>query len=441
MHTTIENMNVLYDIPFLFFDSKTNLLTSNYQRGTSNLHTFRSFFNTNTEFILLEYIFLNGPVSFRQITDDLYISDSTLNRYISHLRMNLKSYGLSISGTDLFIDGDELAVRNFFLHYFMEKNDSKIFDNFPYFQETCFTIFTDLINRDMFTEFKPLFNYFQWKTFVSFVRISKGAMIDITEDIPKAIIENTECVFTESIKYDLIRIFNLKDFNREIFKDYIFFLFPSNHMPDDFIENSLKNIRCAYDSFLKEFDIKLSEELIQKNLNIFFQFYIGYQERRFFLFNTEEYRFMLMSDNYPKSIKSLFDIIEKTLNGLEVYSLSAVYHFILQTINYTPNVLEAFMAYEEKINIKLFLVTEPSKIEYVERLLSLRFQNVANFETIDSNTLLKEEDLTGDLWITNIENVIDKHILHITVELIHTEITMIEEFIHSYINKSLSTLT
>lgn len=440
VHATIENMNVIYDIPFLYFDEKTSLLTSNYQRGTSNLHTFSSFFNNNTEFILLEYIFLNGPVTTREISDDLFISESTLNRYISHLKMNLKNYGITISNNDLYFEGDEIEVRNFFLHYFLEKNDSRVLAKYPHFQKTCFSLFQQITDRDIFSEYKPLFNYFQWNTFVTFIRLSKGSKVTKTEVIPDIVFENVEQSFTDSIKGNLRQIFHLIDIENSIIEDYTFFLLPSNHMSDEFIKQSIESIEKQYRKFLDHFDIKLSDYLIKKNSNIFFQFFIGYREKRFFLFNTEEYKYYLMLNNYPKSMEAVYKIVEETLNNLGIYSQSAIYHFIFQTINYTPNVLEAYIEYEDKIDVKLFFVTESSKIDFVLKLLDVRFHNIARFEVVDSNKLLTEEDLGDDIWITNISNVIDEHILHITIELIYSEIPTIEDFLKSYKNRTLSTL-
>lgn len=440
VHATVENMNVNYDIPYLFFDEKTNLLTSNYQRGTSNLHTFSSFFNNNTEFILLEYIFLHGPVTTREISDALYISESTLNRYISHLKMNLKNFGISICPNELYFIGDELEVRNFFLHYYLEKNDSSILSEYSNYQQISYTLFKELTDKGIFTEYKPLFYYFQWNTFVTFIRLSKKSRVKITEIVPEEIYTTIADGFTETIRENFKQTFNLLEVDDALIRDYVYTLLPSNHMCDDFTEDTVVKIRKHYKEFLDYFNIEIEEDLLVKNCNIFFQYFIGYRENRFFLFNTEEYRYHLMKKDYPKSMEATYKIVEDSMHDLGIFSESAIYHFIFQTIKYTPNILDSYINYEEKVLVKLFLVTEKSKVDFVLKLLTVRFHNIAKFELVETDSLLTEEILGNDVWITNIPNVIDEHILHITTELIYSEIPMIEEFLMSYKNRTLSTI-
>ena len=71
---------------------------------------------------ILEYLFLCEKTNVSDITHQLFITTSTLNRYIQKINTNLKKkFDFQISKKTLQFVGNEQDIRFFFVQYFTEK--------------------------------------------------------------------------------------------------------------------------------------------------------------------------------------------------------------------------------------------------------------------------------------------------------------------------------
>ncbi|MFD2831036.1 helix-turn-helix domain-containing protein [Corticicoccus populi] len=80
----------------------------------------RAVFKNTESFQLLEKLFFEDVVSKKEMADYLYISPSTLNRLLKNLNTTLDYFGLSIHTSPLYITGEELMIRTFYISYFQE---------------------------------------------------------------------------------------------------------------------------------------------------------------------------------------------------------------------------------------------------------------------------------------------------------------------------------
>lgn len=426
----VDTMNSTYDIPFLYFDEKSKILVSDYQVGTNQLNIFKSFFD-NTEFQLLEYIFVISESSVTTICEDLYISESTYSRYLKHLKKNLKKYGLDIIGKNPSIVGDELLVRNFFLQYFMEKNECDFFSDFEFYQEISFSIFNSITSDDSYKRYRPLYNYFRWVAFVSFLRISQGFSIDDKIEVGDDIKESLSYLITETQKHDLIDVFKLKELNYNLLNDFLYFILQETH--SDRSSNLADRIIISniYNDLLTSFNIELKDDDKSKLIEILFHYYLGYYGKTYFLFDEKAYHYSLLKKTYPKSMSKIDEIVLDKLKGSKILTDEDIKHFILVILSYTPEIMKYLSEYEEKLHINLFFMIEHSKVEYIYNLLSSRFNNVAIFDIFVSDKLLKVSNLGDDLWITNIHTINSDNLLNVDPLLINSQMPMIRSFIEN----------
>lgn len=71
-------------------------------------------------FKFLERIFFDESLTNNELVNDLYISQSTLNRTATIIDEEVKSYGLRLETSPYKITGDEQLIRNFYTTYFVE---------------------------------------------------------------------------------------------------------------------------------------------------------------------------------------------------------------------------------------------------------------------------------------------------------------------------------
>lgn len=80
----------------------------------------RRLFRQSLGFTLLEKVFFHESLTSDQLIEELYISQSTLNRITNTINKELKPYGLKLETAPYKITGDEQLIRNFYTTYFFE---------------------------------------------------------------------------------------------------------------------------------------------------------------------------------------------------------------------------------------------------------------------------------------------------------------------------------
>lgn len=80
----------------------------------------KQLFRQSTGFKLLEKIFFDETLTNNQLIEELYISQSTLNRLIKTISEALEPYGLKLETSPYKVIGNEYLIRSFFTTYFVE---------------------------------------------------------------------------------------------------------------------------------------------------------------------------------------------------------------------------------------------------------------------------------------------------------------------------------
>ncbi|MBC1231216.1 helix-turn-helix domain-containing protein [Listeria booriae] len=73
--------------------------------------------------LIVNGVFQEEFKSIDEWADELFISTSTLHRYLTHLKNILKEFKLELSLTPIAIHGEEVNIRHFFFNFFYNMND------------------------------------------------------------------------------------------------------------------------------------------------------------------------------------------------------------------------------------------------------------------------------------------------------------------------------
>ena len=119
---TIREINEKYDFIDIF--KIDELYSIQYKHNTSIDKVYRKFYNSNIYFTIIQYIFFHDKVSLAELSNILFVSESTTYRAV--LKMNevlTKNYGFSIDSDPYQFTGDELNIRLFMQRFFIESSD------------------------------------------------------------------------------------------------------------------------------------------------------------------------------------------------------------------------------------------------------------------------------------------------------------------------------
>ena len=433
---TINDINNLYDVPRLYLHAKKQVLTSENTSSFYMLDIFKGFYQSTTEFVILEHLFIEGTTTINELSDKLYISTSTMNRFVSHLRINLEKYGIKISTNPLTLVGEERIIRAFFVQYYKEKNSCTIFPRFNEYQETIFSIFERLTENKQFSIYKPFFNDFRWLMFVPLVRNSQGNFITTSTDLPP----NFFTLADELAKInDVIVLRNIFLLNQDINEvtllyDLLFFFYPEQYTIIEDIE-LLKDIMSnTYYEIIQELNLKLNSKILSDCINTLVNIIMSSSGKSYFLFNTSKFNYNNLVKHFPKSVELISNKVNEFLSLIPIDDSDKVFELTLIIINITPNIYDSMRDYEDKLLINLFLVTEESKAVFIQKLLTNRFGNLAQFILCDSGTLLTKNDISKGIWVSDIFTLNGENMLIIEPNIIYSELPRIKYFLYKMRN-------
>lgn len=429
IYYTLEQINMIYDVPELYVDSNTHILkTTGNKESFYILDIYQYFYENTLEFNILEMIFLFGPISSEELASKLYISDSTVKRNISHLKSNLKQYGISISGRKHEILGNEFKVRSFFIQFYREKNSCQLYDNFDIIQQTAFSVFTNICSIPKYSVVSPLFGYFRWIFFVTFIRLSKNHFLN-----------NNNLIVNENDKMWIISLFSEKDkyviesyfavvLNDDVLADLLLFFNNRSMTQTEKIE-IYPMVKSMYLDFINEFDIHLQTESINHITELLSTIILSYYSDPYFLFDVSTFDFNILKYHFPESMKASQRIMKDLFEALNIEDDSRCNDMIITLIRFTTGAYEAFINYESKLTVNLFLVSDKAHALFIHKLLSDRFSNLATFKLIDSSKLLKSHELANELWISDISTLTSTNLLIIEPTIIYSEMPRIKKFL------------
>ncbi|MGA5592500.1 helix-turn-helix domain-containing protein [Enterococcus mundtii] len=129
-HTGISAKTIATDIAYIkkYFASTIDLTSSN--RGyTFSINSSKDFLEKKRAllaheplFILIESIFMNRCLSINEWSEKLYLSVSTLLRYLRRIEPIISGYNLALKTYPVDFDGSELDIRSFFHDFYYESD-------------------------------------------------------------------------------------------------------------------------------------------------------------------------------------------------------------------------------------------------------------------------------------------------------------------------------
>ena len=128
---------------------------------------------------ILEYLFLCEKTNVSDITQQLFITTSTLNRYIQKINTNLKKkFDFQISKKTLQFVGNEQDIRFFFVQYFTEK--TAFFDwPFDFIDESSLEkILVNIFKSSNFPQSFESYRVFKMIFTVNFFRTYQGHFVE-----------------------------------------------------------------------------------------------------------------------------------------------------------------------------------------------------------------------------------------------------------------------
>ncbi|MCT1797258.1 helix-turn-helix domain-containing protein [Aerococcus viridans] len=119
---TIRNINDNYDFIDIF--KVDDLYGIQYKNNTSIDNLYRAVYNSNTYFTIVQYIFFHDKATLGELSNILFVSESTTYRSILKINKVLtEKYGFSIDSDPYQFSGDELNIRLFMQRFFIESSD------------------------------------------------------------------------------------------------------------------------------------------------------------------------------------------------------------------------------------------------------------------------------------------------------------------------------
>lgn len=118
-----ENLNELRELSNIIdVDLHHGRVQINFHKNTGMESLTRHFINNNFSFQMLELLFFNNDMSVDDLSEHLFVSQSTLYRYFNKIDSILTSqFNLSFETNPCRIEGDEKEIRNFYNTFFREK--------------------------------------------------------------------------------------------------------------------------------------------------------------------------------------------------------------------------------------------------------------------------------------------------------------------------------
>ncbi|MBC2115326.1 helix-turn-helix domain-containing protein [Listeria booriae] len=135
--------------------------------------------------LIVNGIFQEEFKSIDEWADELFISTSTLHRYLTHLKNILKEFKLELSLTPIAILGKEVNIRHFFFNFFYNMNDISTISH-P--TEAEHTIHIKVLAE--YDEIRKTINYTQYRRALYWImvvnnRIKQGYFVEIDPELKK----------------------------------------------------------------------------------------------------------------------------------------------------------------------------------------------------------------------------------------------------------------
>lgn len=120
LNSDIQFINERY-APFVIETSVKNGIRLRHPDNVSADLIYKKVYNNSPEFLLIEALFFEQHKTVDSLLSTIHVSLSTFTRMVSRLKPLLAKEEITIESSPYMLKGDELRLRNFFVHYFLEK--------------------------------------------------------------------------------------------------------------------------------------------------------------------------------------------------------------------------------------------------------------------------------------------------------------------------------
>ena len=135
------HLEILDRTSFNLFLIEHHLLDKNLEQSQCREASERKHFILNL--LLLE----SQKIDVEELSEQLFISSSQLNKDIAEIKSQLQTYELTLKKNRslIFVDGEEKAKRHFIMSYFFHEDSINFLHHLSYFNQSCETISFDTL--------------------------------------------------------------------------------------------------------------------------------------------------------------------------------------------------------------------------------------------------------------------------------------------------------
>ena len=377
-------------------------------------YLYAMFLFQSTRISLLETIFFEENLSYRELSEKLFLSESTLKRTIASMNDVLIEYDIQIATRPFRLTGNEPAIENLFIILFTEKYriPSKAF---PAGKQAV----TEQMLRYWMNQNQIELNYPDLNKIILWmlVALHRKRSEFSPETVNPNVVTGAESLelYDREIQSAFHINFKMAPDNEKLWKS-IQQIFKNGYVLrydllekacEDFLPNreTLECTRAILDFVSAELDVpvqnyeKLTIDLfnlinLARNLKLS-QFILNNKRKRFFLDSTE-----------PE--KALFFVLVKALKEIQIkdyqWKESDIYELFYILTTHWSNLLPALRERVVKCRVGLFFDTDIEHAQYIKRLLLLRYSDQVDVSIISALSLIEFQKKVQDfdLVITNL---------------------------------------
>ncbi|EOL42246.1 helix-turn-helix domain-containing protein [Enterococcus phoeniculicola] len=395
-------------------------IESNYKFGIritrplniSTTFIYNSLFNQSISFLIIENLLTNKYTSIGQISDELFLSDSTVKREIKRINEVLQASNFSICTTNLDMVGDEQEISQFYYQYFLEK--------YNYLDELLSSHELKLINL-LVDEFLSYYDFSVHETtnFAHLNKIRIMAYVNICRIKKKNVVTTGKksCPphqFSHNLLYRFRSFYGLSLTQEHIYQIFHYFLNPnyyfsyeqliqdvkSNISSQKIVSELLRSLKKIEER--QQVSIKNREEIILSLFNII-KNTVGPTK---ILYSPEEEFFSSLSLFYQKFTGEVKRIFEECIELKQTHKreYSFVYKLIFQLITLWPDMNEQIEQNVPSLNTVLFFNTSYGHQQFLKYDIQNHLQQRLNLTLSTDKSLeeLQKNSQNYELIISNI---------------------------------------
>ena len=406
--------------------TQDNKAKIDFKKNIGMDYVIRLILKNTLSFKIIEKSFFNNNLSLEQAAEELFMSPSSLYRYVNLINSILKKkFNIQMITNTFQITGDEEGVRYFYIQYFLERY---LIGEWP-FEDIIPEKYVDALLRERIeqTNFKmniSKFHQMKFKLAVKLIRIKKGFRLehneadlgiyeDMTEDFnkkfynrsvglkytPDILFELSDCLIKESEQFSfsnyITKVNEDAEYNRIFLKLYRIISTLNNEFEINPIVKDLLiyNLHMTYENGIKDIDacfmLHDSKETFVNDLKISYRTFYNRAEELF-----KEFLLSFKNTVDENLLRQLMYILFTKWENLTRDLLGTIDHIKILVISKYDGghakIMQEFMGFErwKKANLVVSLMDDGSNENIDVTSLQERFDIViANFSLTANDKL------------------------------------------------------